>query len=124
MEINWLPTGVRFEQCICTTAYKFTHDASPAYMSDILEKSVLAQNTRRSNNKLTLPMKNTNNGQKSLSYLGPKFWNILPAGIKHSKSSNGFKHSLKSDYFKQLEKEEKDPYIYFLQIRGRYSNFK
>ena len=71
-----------------------------------------------------MPIKNTKNGQKSLSYLGPKFWNILPTGIKQSKNSNGFKHSLKSEYFKQLEKEEKDPYVYFLQMRGRYSNLK
>ena len=122
-EINWLPTSVRFEQCICSTAYKFCQDASPAYMSDIFQKSGSTYNTRRSTKMLTIPRKNTNNGQKGLSYLGPKYWNILPSKIKCSTSSNSFKHNIKSVFFGQLEKADKDPYVYYSQMRGRYSNF-
>ena len=98
-EINWLPTSVRFEQCICSTTYKFCNDASPAYMSDIFEKINSNYNTRRSTKMLLLPRKNTSNGQKGLSYLGPKYWNILPSEIKLSSSTNAFKHAIKSEFY-------------------------
>ena len=122
-EINWLPTSVRFEQCICSTTYKFCNDASPVYMSDIFGKIDSNYNTRRSTKMLLLPRKNTSNGQKGLSYLGPKYWNILPSKIKLSSSTNAFKHAIKSEFFEQLKKAENDPYVYTSQMRGRFSNF-
>ena len=66
-------------------------------------------------------MKNTNVGQQGLSYLGPKFWNILPSKIKLYTSANSFKHALKEDYFKQLQNAENDPFLYPLHYRGKYS---
>ena len=92
-------------------------------MSDIFEKIDSNYNTRRSTKMLLLPRKNTSNGQKGLSYLGPKYWNILPSKIKLSSSTNTFKHAIKSEFFEQLKKAENDPYVYTSQMRGRFSNF-
>ena len=68
-------------------------------MSDIFEKINSNYNTRRSTKMLLLPRKNTSNGQKGLSYLGPKYWNILPSEIKLSSSTNAFKHAIKSEFY-------------------------
>ena len=91
-------------------------------MSDIFEKTNIRHNTRKSTEMLNIPMKNTNLGQQGLSYLGPKFWNILPSNIKLSTSANSFKHAIKEDYFNQLQEMENDPFLYPLHYRGRYSN--
>ena len=91
-------------------------------MSGIFERSDTRHNTRRSTHKLEVSLKNTNLGQQGLSYLGPKFWNILPPKIKDSKSANSFKHAIKENYFEQLQEMENDPFSYPLNYRGRYSN--
>ena len=65
---------------------------------------------------------NTNLGQQGLSYIGPKFWNILSSKIKLSTSVNSFKHAIKDDFFAQLQKTENDPFLYPQNYRGRYSN--
>ena len=81
-------------------------------MSDIYEKTNIYHNTRKSTEMLNIPTKNTNLGQQSLSYIGPKFWNTLPSKIKNSTSSNSFKHALKEEYFNQLQEAENDLFSY------------
>ena len=98
-KINWLPTMERFKQCVSAWVYKFCKNISPSYMSYIFVKNDIRHNTRKSTEMLNIPMKNTNVGQQGLSYLGPKFWNILPSKIKLSASENYFKHAVKGDYF-------------------------
>ena len=71
---------------------------------------------------LIAPRKNTNLGQQGLSYLGPKFWNILPSKIKLSASANSFKHAIKEEYFIQLVQVENDTFVYPLHYRGKFSN--
>ena len=90
-------------------------------MSDIFVKDDTRHNTRKSTEMLNIPMKNTNIGQQGLSYLGPKFRNILPSKIKLSRTATSFKHALKEDYFEQLKKAENDPFLYPLHYRGKYS---
>ena len=109
-KINWLPTMERFEQCVSVGVYTFCKNISPSYMSAIFVKNNIQHNTRRSTEMLNIPMKNTNVGQQGLSYLGPKFCNILPPKIKLSTSANSFKHALKEDYFEQLQKADNDPF--------------
>ena len=118
-KINWLPTRERFEQCVSVGVYKFCKNISPSYMLDIFVKNNIRHNTWKSTEMLNIPMKNTNVGQQGLSYL--EFWNILPSKIKLSTSANSFKHAVKEDYFKQLQKTENDPFLYALHYRGRYS---
>ena len=122
-KINWLPTRERFEQCVCVGTFKFCKDISPAYMSDVFHKSNTHLNTRRSTHMLTIPTKNGILGQQALSYIGPKFWNILPSKIKLSACANSFKHVIKEDFFSQLQKMENDPFLYPMHCRGQYSNF-
>ena len=92
LKINWLPTKKRVEQCICANVFKFFNQMSPQYTAEIFHPSSSVHNTRRATQKLDLPFRKSCIGQKTLSYIGPKIWNNLPAQIKPSKSVNTFKH--------------------------------
>ena len=111
--IKWLPTNERFKQCVCVNAYKFFHSRSPIYMSDIFHKCDYNHYTRRATHRLKQPFKNTNIGQKSLSFIGPRLWNNLNSNLKLAKSANVFKHDIKNEYFKDLVNKEDDIYIYY-----------
>ena len=50
--------------------------------------------------------------QKTLSYLGPKTWNSLPAQIKLRKNVNTFKHDIKHLFFKRLQKRDNSIWLY------------
>ena len=101
-KINWLPVKDRVNQRICVTAFNFFKGPSPLYMSDIFVPYETAKSTRNSMHRFKIPMRKTNMGQNSLSYLGPKLWNSLPCDLKLSKSKNTFKHKLKSNFFERL----------------------
>ena len=68
-------------------------------MSDIFVRSNTQHNTGKSNNMLRVSAKNTNLGQQGLSYIGPRFCNILSSKIKLSTNVNYFKHAIKEDFF-------------------------
>ena len=53
--------------------------------------------TRTSLLKLTQPLRKTNHGQKSLSYVAPSIWNILPDFLK---TADMYKHRVKKHFFK------------------------
>ena len=44
---------------------------------------------------ITPQVKNVFHGTESISYLGPKIWDIVPEEFKHMKSLNSFEESIK-----------------------------
>ena len=52
-------------------------------------------NVRRSNNWRIPAIRTVYRGSESISFLGPKIWNILPDEIKQQTSLNSFKKSVK-----------------------------
>ena len=113
LKINWLPTKKRVEQCICVNVFKFFNQMSPQYTAEIFHPSSSVHNTRRATQKLDLPFRKSCIGQKTLSYIGPKTWNNLPAQIKLSKSVNTFKHNIKKSFFDDLQKQNDDIFFYY-----------
>ena len=113
LKINWLPTKKRVEQCICVNVFKFFNQMSPQYTAEIFHPSSSVHNTRRATQKLDLPFRKSCIGQKTLSYIGPKTWNNLPAQIKLSKSVNTFKHDIKKSFFDDLQKQNDDIFFYY-----------
>ena len=87
---------------------------SPQYTAEIFHPSSSVHNTRRATQKLDLPFRKSCIGQKTLSYIGPKTWNNLPAQIKLSKSVNTFKHNIKKSFFDDLQKRYIRRYILLL----------
>ena len=70
--INWLPMNDRFKQCISSMTFKYFNYLSPLYMNDAF--NLAGQNTtvtRTSLFKLSQPLRKTNHGQKSRSYVAP-----------------------------------------------------
>ena len=98
-KINWLPVQERMNLRVCANVYKYFNHIIPTYMSDIFIPQQTLIKTRNSMYRLKMQIKKTNMGQKSLSCLGPKLWNIISNEVKSSKSTNLFKHKLKNNYF-------------------------
>ena len=111
-KINWLPSKERVQQCISVSIYKFFKNISPAYTSEIYQPTDQTRNTRSSKHRLHLPYRNSNQGQKGLSFIGPKIWNKLSSETKTAGSVNTFKHNTKKIFFKDLKRKEDDIYIY------------
>ena len=100
-KINCLPINDRFEQCISSMTFKLFNYLSPLYMNDVFK--LVDQNTtatRASLFKLSQPLRKTNHGQKSISYVAPSIWNKLPDFLKTTDNVNTYKQ-LKSIFFKE-----------------------
>ena len=61
---------------------------------------------RLSYQKLNVPHRKTNIGQKALSYVGPSLWNNFKKTLKTSTSLNTFKYNIKQHYINELKKKE------------------
>ena len=106
-KINWLPVHERISQCSLCNVYKFFANKCPEYFDELFfPQETNRINTRYSYQKLTLPKRTTNTGQKALSYTGPSLWNNLDKNLKTSSSLNNFKHKIKEYSFDELKKKE------------------
>ena len=82
-KINWLLVSERFNQYLCSNAFKFFKKTGPLYFHDIYRQCGQNQADMRSSVlKLKYPLRNTCSGQKKLSYLTPIVWNSLPTDLK------------------------------------------
>ena len=61
----------------------------------LLHERRLRISSRNNYTRLKVPFRKTTIGQKSLSYIGPSFWNKLPSSMKVNISLNMFKHDVK-----------------------------
>ena len=99
-KMDWLSTHDRFNQCLCSTTFNFFNNNCPEYMSEIFHIAPQSNiGTRFSYLKLTQPLRKTNMGQNTVSFLGPQQWYKLPSDIKQCKNVNTFKHKLKKYFF-------------------------
>ena len=75
----------------------------------------LTADTIRASQRLCLmyPFGNTVPAKKTLSYLQPRTWNMLPAQIKLRRSINTFKHDIKKLFLDKLQKDSDDMFIYY-----------
>ena len=112
-KINWLPTRERFEQCMCVNIFNFFAKTAPIYISEMYNPVEQSRHTRRSLKQLKLPNQKTNRGLKTLSYIGPKLWNALPTSILSVDNVNNFKHKLKENFFKEIQKIEDSLYVLY-----------
>ena len=104
-KINWLPIHERVWQCSLSSIYKFFTKNYPNYFDEIyVSLETNGVQTRLSYQKLNVPYRKRNVGQKSLSYVGTSLWNNLNKTLKTSTSSNTFKHNIKQHYFNELKK--------------------
>ena len=81
-KINWLPTGDRVECCFANTIFKYSNRIVPGYIHEMFQPSLCRYSTRLQMT-LGMPLRKTNTGQKSLSFLGPKIWSERNPSIKY-----------------------------------------
>ena len=112
---NWLPIHDRVSQCSLCSIYKFFIKNCPKYFDEIyVPLETNGVHTRSSYQKLNVPHRKTNVGQKALSYVGPSLWNNLNKTLKTSTSLNTFKHNIKQHYFNKLKKKSfNGSFLYF-----------
>ena len=70
-KINWLPIHERISQCSLISIYKFFAKNCPNYFDEIyVPLETNGVDTRSSCQKLWVPHRKTNVGQKAISYIG------------------------------------------------------
>ena len=82
-------------QLLATEIYKTVNGLGPIIMNTIFEKKDIEYNLR---NKINFKSHRINSVRyviNSLTYLGPKIWNIVPEDLKKSESLNVFKTKIK-----------------------------
>ena len=80
-KINWLPVSERVEDCMTNTVFRYWNGIVPGYIH--MFKPSLCRYSTRSLMALDMPLRKTNAGQKSLSFLGPKIWFKIDSSIKN-----------------------------------------
>ena len=102
-DLNCLPAIDKFKQCVISIVFKFINSNCPYYWNEVFEFAPEGNIGLRNNFlKLRRPFRNTNTGQKALSFIGPSFWNQIPETIKKINNLNTFKHNLKKQFFNQM----------------------
>ena len=102
-DLNWLPVINCFEQCVISIAFKFINGNWPHYLNEVFEFASEGNISLRNNFlKLKQPFRNTNTGQKALSFIDPSFWNQIPETLKKIENLYTFKHDLKKHLFNQM----------------------
>ena len=76
---------------------------APAYISEMYNHV----------EQLKLSNQTTICGLKTLSYIDPKLWNAFQTSILSVNTINNFKHNVKENFFKELQKTEDSPYIHY-----------
>ena len=81
-----------------TTVYKSLNGLVPEYLSSLFKKRSTrnVRELRNTETDLSIPLRKTNNGQRAISFRGPKLWNSLELDVKQAPSLATFKRRIKS----------------------------
>jgi hypothetical protein len=99
-ELHWLPIHARINFKILNMTWKALNNESPQYITNLLNKSVAAYNSRSNHqNLLKIPRCVSSFGEKAFSFIAPKIWNNLPHDIRHAGTNDIFRNKLKTHLF-------------------------
>ena len=83
-------------QILATEMYKIKNNLSTSIIADLFEERNEQHYNLRNFAQFSLPaIRTVYNGSESISFLGPKVWNILPDNLKNASSLEVFKASIK-----------------------------
>ena len=85
------------EHSIANTVFKYWNGIVQGYHE--MFKLLLCRYSTRSQMVLDIPLRKTNAGQKSSSFLGPKIWSKIGPSIKNVRTSSSFMHAIKKKIF-------------------------
>ena len=82
--------------------FKYFNKQCPYYLNEVFDVATGSNfQLRNSFQILKCPFRKTNNGQYTLSYIGPIFWNQTPHTLKRSNNLNTLKYNFKKYYLKE-----------------------
>ena len=87
---------------IANTVFKYWNGIAPGYIYEMLKPSLCRYSTR-SQMALDIPLRKTNTGQKSLSFLGSKIWSKISPSIKDVRTSSSFMHTIRKNILLHLQ---------------------
>ena len=105
--LHWLPISSRINYKISCLSFTSLFNSGPTYLSKLLKIYTPNRTLRSSKDTRTLilPSFRTKSfGYRRFSYQGPLHFNSLPSQVRHSKSVNSFKASLKTYLFRTYYK--------------------
>ena len=95
--LNWSTLSDIIRSETATAMYKSLNGLVPEYLSNLFVKNS-TRNIRKLRNTetdLSLALRKTNNGQKAISFRGPKLWNHIELDVKQAPSLATFKKRIK-----------------------------
>ena len=75
--------------------FKFKSNIAPEIMKELSAPKISHYELRNNNSFKSRRVNSVWYGIESVSYLGPKIWDLVPNEIKESESLNGFKFKIK-----------------------------
>ena len=75
--------------------FKVYRNMSPTIFSELFRWRDISYNLRSNSNFLVPNVKSVFHGSESISYIGPKIWDIVPLELKELTCLNAFKKVLK-----------------------------
>ena len=81
---------------LATELYEVHHGLAPELMNNIFKKRDVTYYFRNNSTFETRSITSVFYGSETISFLGPKIWELLPSNIKDSENLNIFKSNIKS----------------------------
>ena len=97
---------------VALNVFKYYKMQGPGYMDEIYSRADQGNiSTRNSYQRLKIPKRKTTIRLKTLSYVGPSFWNKLPSFLKHAQTLNNFKHKMKEYFSTKFKMKENQSFL-------------
>ena len=81
-------------QILATEMYKIKNNLPPLIVTELFKQRNEQHYDLRKNSQFTLhPIRTVYHGSESISFLGPKIWNVLPDRLKNANSIEAFKNN-------------------------------
>ena len=83
-------------QVLATEIFKIKNNMAPEILNEIYENRTSSYNLRKNSSFYVRQVHSVYHGTESLSFLGPKIWELVPKDIKQSGSLDIFKTKIKN----------------------------
>ena len=80
---------------LATEMFKVYRSMSPPIFSELFRRRDISYNLQSNSNFAVPNVKSVFHGSESITYLGPKIWDIVPLQLKELTSLNAFKKGIK-----------------------------
>ena len=93
---NFVSMHHRNMQVLATEMFKIHRDLSPEILRETFVSKTSSYNLRRNDTFEKRKVHSVYHGTESLSFLGPKIWDLVPVELKQSETLNSFKLKIKN----------------------------